>query len=93
MASKSASAGRGVSGVFIGSNVSRGGTSLGSPQPLRRLADDQARAHPLEMNQARSKYGISDGEKYALLGISIKLPREGLGGIVISPRFSVIGWG
>lgn len=45
------------------------------------------------MNQARSKYGISDGEKYALLGISIKLPREGLGGIVISPRFSVIGWG
>ena len=43
------------------------------------------------MIQVRSKNWISDGEKYALLGLSIKLPHEGLGGLDLSPHFSVIG--
>jgi hypothetical protein len=32
---------------------------------------------------------IADGEKYALLGLSVKLPDEGLAGLDLSPDFQV----
>jgi len=41
------------------------------------------------MAQALSQSWIADGEKYALLGLSVKLP-EGLRGLDLSPHFSVI---
>src|SRR6185437_14295394 len=43
------------------------------------------------MGQATSRNWIADGEKYALLGLSVKVTDRAIFALEVSPRFQVIG--